>query len=227
MRRWSGLIRASSPAAGVEQRLVPEGERGGRRLFGPDGTQERVALRQDAGEGCQVATQAAVTLGEDGVEEPATFGRRSDQQQHLFGREEDRSDRFADAGRAPRHPVQGDLLARLAAGARRDRELDARRVVALVVAEVEPHSGEVGAVAHEIGIGRRPVAAARDGGVDRLKEVRLAGSIRSGHDREARRRAELRALVAAESLEDDAVEVHAVQPSAGYDAVRTGMMTWT
>jgi hypothetical protein len=59
--------------------------------------------------------------------------------------------------------------------------------------------------------------ASGDGDEDRLEQVRLAGTVRAGDDREAGLGVELRAGIAAEVLEEESGQAHPALPTTRSD----------
>ncbi len=102
-------------------------------------------------------------------------------------------------------------------------------------------------MADQVAINGSAMRTTGDGGMDGLEQIRLAGAIRGGDDRESMVGRDLGVVVAAKVLQDQPRHLHGGTmgsardgaPSNGvrrhgvqrhglaYDAVRTGMMTWT
>ncbi len=143
--------RPHHPRAEQRQLLVPEPERLDRRLLGPDGAQQCVALRDDPRDLDQVAGRPSIALGQDPIQEPAPIGWGADQEEHLLRPEQDDARHVGQRRGPPRHAVDRESLAnpRSGVGSGQD-ELDRGAAAAGAAGQVQVDAGERRAVADQV-----------------------------------------------------------------------------
>jgi hypothetical protein len=217
VQRWDPIrqLRDEGQASGHDARrhegelLVPEGEVVRRGLLAPDRAQEGVALGEDPRQLGQVAGGGPVALRQDRVQEATPLGWGADQEEHLLRPEEDHAHRVADRGGAPRQAVDGHPLPHLGWSVLgRHHQLHPRGRVAPWIGQVEPHPGERPRMPDQLCVSPGAVRATRDRDEDRLQQVRLAGAVRAGHNRQPGLGVQLRAGVASEVLQDESGQAH-------------------